>query len=428
MNILLIRPVTKSQVMLDSALVLLRNNASISHLSEQISSVQSILLTLSQANNENTVDDEMQIARQYRMPGGIDLVGGFQETGTGQFGRNTRSVSMSKLVEWLCQLQCCLVFLRWLHFQWSFSLKFEISLATPSRNVGGSRTWAVLIGIDTYGSDNFGAYYGTGSVADALLMQKYAIEHLGVPEGRIQLLTSSHHISSAGLSPTHSNIVKTLSSLIASPDIHHGDEIIIYYSGFGTSYSLPDSSYSYTDAVAPRRRSGIVALCPMDRENSLDISDREISTILHLISSNKKARITLILDCCHAGAFSRNPPQPGPRGGSLWRQQINMLNEGHNTLKSFPGYQSILQDTWSANTDSYVLLAACQEFQNAMSSTCVEESGGVFTRALVETLTSGDLKEKSTFMGLMEALRPLMPHTQTPIAIGKYRDAPISVP
>ncbi|KAK0215893.1 hypothetical protein EDD85DRAFT_441576 [Armillaria nabsnona] len=68
----------QSQVMLDSALVLLRNSASISHLSEQISSVQSILLTLSQANNENTVNDEMQIARQYRMPGGIDLVGGFQ--------------------------------------------------------------------------------------------------------------------------------------------------------------------------------------------------------------------------------------------------------------------------------------------------------------------------------------------------------------
>ncbi len=102
-----------------------------------------------------------------------------------------------------------------------------------------------------------------------------------------------------------------------------------------------------------------------------------------------------------------------------------MLNEGHNTLKDFPGYQSILADTWSANTDSYVLLAACEEFQDAMSLTGVEERGGVFTRALVETLTSADLKEKSTFMGLMEALRPLMPYTQTPIAIGKYRDAPI---
>ncbi len=281
----------------------------------------------------------------------------------------------------------------------------------------------MLIGVDSYDLDNVVPYHDTGSVADALLMQKYAIEHLGVPEGRIQLLTSSHHISSTGLFPTRSNIVKTLSSLITSPGIHHGDEIIIYFSGFGTSYSLPDGTYSYTDTVGPR--SGIVALCPMDRENTLDISDREISTILHLISSNKKARITLILDCCHAGAFSRNPPQPGPGGGSLWRQQINMLNEGHNTLKDFPGYQSILADTWSANTDSYVLLAACQEFQDAMSLTGVEERGGVFTRALVETLTSADLKEKSTFMGLMEALRPLMPYTQTPIAIGKYRDAPI---
>ncbi len=130
MNIFLMSPIPKSQVMLDSALVLSRNSVSISHLNEQVSSIKSILLTFSQANNGNTTNDEMQVARQYRIPGGGDLVGGFQEMGTVQSGRNTHSVSASKLVEWLCQLQCCLVFLRWLQFEWSLSLKFEISLAT----------------------------------------------------------------------------------------------------------------------------------------------------------------------------------------------------------------------------------------------------------------------------------------------------------
>ncbi|PBK84053.1 hypothetical protein ARMGADRAFT_1037412 [Armillaria gallica] len=194
----------------------------------------------------------------------------------------------------------------YLHFKWSPSFKFEISPATPSHNASGSQTWAVLIGIDTYPNLPL-----RGCIADALLMQRYVIEHLGMPEGWIQLLIGSHQLASTGLSPTCNNIVKTLSSLITNPNIQPGDEIIIYFLGHEAAYLSQDSDIS---AVEPRGGSissrlisslhgsvplSIIALCPIDSDgpNSLDISDREISTILHLISSSRKTRITLILDC-----------------------------------------------------------------------------------------------------------------------------------
>ncbi|KAK0442696.1 uncharacterized protein EV420DRAFT_1577929 [Desarmillaria tabescens] len=385
--------------------------------------VSSGSLTHPMDNNGNHVSDETQITKQYKMPGGIDLFGGFQETSAAvQSGTcNTRSASTSKLVEWLCQLQFCFIFLRWLHFRWTFSLKFEIR--TPA---GRSRTWAVLIGID--------AYEGLplhGCVADALLMQEYVIEHLGVPKVQTQLLISSCHSSSSGFLPTRNNIIQTLLSLITNPDIQPGDDIIVYFAGHSGSYAYPDyasghSGDSYTDTVE-RRGKSIVALCPMDSSDiagsnfcSPDISDREIDAIFHLISSNRRARITLILDTSSSGGFSRNLPQLIDSPQSVLKS-INMLNVGHETLKNFPGYQSILTEGWYADMDSYVLLAACQEFQ------CAREGGGngLFTDTLIGTLTSSELKDDSTFVDLWKALPSEVGYHQTPAVIGKYRDAPI---
>lgn len=81
------------------------------------------------------VNRETQLARQfYKMPGGIDLMEGFQKTSSrAQFHRNPRHVSTSILLEWLYKLQLRFLFFWWyLPFQWSFSFGFEISFVTVS--------------------------------------------------------------------------------------------------------------------------------------------------------------------------------------------------------------------------------------------------------------------------------------------------------
>ncbi|KAK0505478.1 caspase domain-containing protein [Armillaria luteobubalina] len=161
--------------------------------------------------------------------------------------------------------------------------------------VDASRFWAVLIGIDEYAS-----YPLRGCVSDVQLMEKYLTEDLGVPSNRIQLLLGSkEHLSPQDpIYPSRAHIVNTLLSLIKNSKIAHDDNIIVYYSGHGSYYP-----YNTGEDDEPEY---IETLCPIDRDTPgedgepvPDISDRELNTILSLISHAKGHCITVILDCCH---------------------------------------------------------------------------------------------------------------------------------
>ncbi|PBK65038.1 hypothetical protein ARMSODRAFT_844678, partial [Armillaria solidipes] len=88
--------------------------------------------------------------------------------------------------------------------------------------------------------------------------------------------------------------------LTTNDEIKFGDIIIIYFVGHGSSYKKDDTY-------------GIIeTLCPTDRDivdgNNApipDISDREFNTILSRIAEVEGHRITVILDCCHAGGALR---------------------------------------------------------------------------------------------------------------------------
>ncbi|KAK0219281.1 peptidase C14, caspase domain-containing protein, partial [Armillaria nabsnona] len=160
---------------------------------------------------------------------------------------------------------------------------------------------AVLIGINEYAS-----YPLHGCVPDVRLMERYLTEDLGIPSDRIQLLVASdeHASPEDPMTPSRAHIVSALLSIIANPGIAYGDNIIIYYSGHGSYYpphAEEDDEPEY-----------IETLCPIDRDTPgedgkpvPDISDRELNTILSLISRAKVHCITVILDCCHSSSISR---------------------------------------------------------------------------------------------------------------------------
>ncbi len=129
-------------------------------------------------------------------------------------------------------------------------------------------------------------------------MNEFLTEELGVPKDRIQCLLgpTEHGSYNNSLIPSRINIVNTLLSLTTNSEIVYGDNIIIYFSGYRTSYYIQDyyRSYSLTGSVP------VKALCPMDRhtldlngDRISDISDREINTTLTEISRVKGHRITL---------------------------------------------------------------------------------------------------------------------------------------
>ncbi|KAK0217294.1 hypothetical protein IW262DRAFT_1320023, partial [Armillaria fumosa] len=178
----------------------------------------------------------------------------------------------------------------------------------PAHRVDATRFWAILIGINAYHLSPL-----RGCVNDVEKMDKFLTKDLGVPKDHIQLLLSPIPIPSPDLSDTsktierdvtsatRENIITTLLGLSTNPHIEHGDNIIIYFSGHGSSYALSDFDKS-GDISA---EGSIEALCPVNRtagsDSSIrcipDISDREINNILAEISRAKGNHITLILDC-----------------------------------------------------------------------------------------------------------------------------------
>ncbi len=260
-------------------------------------------------------------------------------------------------------------------------------------------------------------------------MEKYLTEGLGVPSGRIELLLGSkaHTSLEDPIYPSRARIVGALLSLITNPEIAYGDNIIIYYSGHGSYYppqTEEDGPTDYTET-----------LCPIDRDtldaNGVpipDISDRELNTILTLISRAKGHRITVILDCCHASGVFRNLPEPGARTSPpMTRATLqDMLAAGEKNLVHFPGYRSILAKDWLPDMNFSVVLAACRDYQYAKAKKMKREDGtegfiGIFTDSLVRVLRSGHCKKETTYADLVDCLDKTS--HQTPVVAGTYKDA-----
>ncbi|PBK65059.1 hypothetical protein ARMSODRAFT_917772, partial [Armillaria solidipes] len=245
-------------------------------------------------------NSEAQLARQYGMSGVIDSV---------EVLMKTKALALSdgssqSILSLTCLARLYDLRVQFTRIQKTVRTKLEIPFLVPNCSpiiphcpprTSASRFWAILIGIDGYQSSPL-----RGCVSDAISMEKFLIEVLGVPKNRIQTLHGPQiHTSDVSTLPNRANIIRMLRSLAGNPDIETGDNIIIYYSGHGTTVSIAGAG-------------SIEALCPMDRdmldENGVtipDISDREFNSILTQISRSKGHRITVILDCCHAGSITR---------------------------------------------------------------------------------------------------------------------------
>ncbi len=307
----------------------------------------------------------------------------------------------------------------------------------------------------------------SGCVADAKAMEEYLTKDLGVQKHRIQRLfsTSSQprtksaisfihsiaknartalrhvqdsftryskdmHLDVASSIPTRANIIDTLLSLSTNSEIENGDNIIIYFAGHGSIYFC--SEYPPYEGTSVADKGSMEALCPIDRTppdsevTILDISDREINTILKEIPRTKGHRITFILDYCHSSGVTRSlTPLNGVRSvDPLPDTSIrDMFDAAHIRLRDLLGYRSVYEGDWRPDMDSHVVLAACREYESAKERKGPNGNSGVFTQALIETLKHGDLTEESTYLDLVRALKMPTNVKQTPVAAGKHKEA-----
>ncbi|KAK0476218.1 hypothetical protein EDD18DRAFT_1058261, partial [Armillaria luteobubalina] len=142
-----------------------------------------------------------------------------------------------------------------------------------------------------------------GCVSDVEKMKGFLTANLEVPEDHIHSLISTQP-SGRSINITSDlpgRLVDTYTCYFGlDPWILHGDNIIVYFLGHGSSYFCADY---YTDEI--ENAGCIEAICPVDRaprshsfRGSIpDISDREFNTILVEISRTKGHHITCTLDC-----------------------------------------------------------------------------------------------------------------------------------
>ena len=151
----------------------------------------------------------------------------------------------------------------------------------------GTHFWALIIGNDDYPSVSGAPALG-GCINDAHLVKDYLKEYLRVPEDHIILLENA----------CRSEMIDALYNLRDNETIPFGDNILIHYSGYGSSYS--------TTPVEGRWPQHIGAICPIDRGGkTCDISERELDTILSELCASKGPKITFISDCCYTGSGIR---------------------------------------------------------------------------------------------------------------------------
>jgi caspase domain-containing protein len=292
---------------------------------------------------------------------------------------------------------------------------------------------ALLIGIDAYLPNrlpNGGSFPPLGGcVRDVQRVERYLAEELHVPAERIAKLTATlpaepapvlrdgnpagtHPVEPPEEWPTYTNIVSAFKKLTA--EAKEGDEVFIHYSGHG----------GRTPTVFPQKkgRDGHdETLVPVDIGDPKVryIRDLDLAYLLKVMV-DKKIRVTVVLDCCHAGGAARR--EVFPRGmqvpfdcppidrterpeDSLLAQQEDLLASWSgeppppgavNGLTFLPGYRGALGASrnvaastgWLPKAEGYSLLAACTPQESAYESVFDEQEGrsGALTHWLLDTL------------------------------------------
>src|SRR6266571_8291401 len=204
----------------------------------------------------------------------------------------------------------------------------------------GTHFWALIIGNDNYsGAPALGGY-----INDARLVKNYLMKYLQVPEDHIVLLEDA----------CRNEMIDALYHLRDNEKIPFGDNILIHYSGYG-------SSYNSGTLIQGRWPQYIGAICPIDRgcRGSCDISERELHTILSELCTAKGPKITFISDCCYTGSGIRSD-QKGT--GAAFRVahplrdengMIHMLKQGMDDPHQWSNVD-IFSENWERDLTSFV--------------------------------------------------------------------------
>ncbi|KIJ63462.1 hypothetical protein HYDPIDRAFT_29274 [Hydnomerulius pinastri MD-312] len=285
----------------------------------------------------------------------------------------------------------------------NLNLQHEISFSRPSSEkqnpellgtaeLHPPRLFALIIGINQYKSLNI--RWLRGAVADANIIQDYLQNYLAVPSSQICNLRDS--------AATRAAIVQQIRALASDHRIQHGDPVLIYYAGHGSTIPTPVG----WEAGGPN----IQVLVPYDYDNREGggvpaIEDRFLGRLLGNLASEKGDNITVIFDCCHSGSGTRTDEIDSSclvRGIDIPGQLPKDLDQDVFVSAANQRATEVAGSFTHSGLRSHVFLAACGATETAQE----RDGRGFFTEALVEVLVNHGTK-KLTYKSLLHQLKPL---------------------
>jgi len=169
---------------------------------------------------------------------------------------------------------------------------------------------------------------------------------------------------------------------------HRGDTVVFYYAGHG-SLRLNSQGNKLSLMINGKQMHADSTLVPSDAwTGGYDIRDREMTRIFNA-ALDKGVKLTVILDSCHSGAFTRGIPL-GPK------VRERMLPYDPRDINEAPDLANTAQANGqpkpapAERTDNPALIfSAAQQDQTAKESpitASVSEAHGAFTAALIKAL------------------------------------------
>jgi hypothetical protein len=280
-----------------------------------------------------------------------------------------------------------------------FSCAFILSTAAPGTQAQVHR--ALLIGINTYQPPQTVAKHPEGCTGgrcdlpvfdnlDGALNDVAAMRDLltgpkfGFAPANVAVLTNPAlartQLPYAALPPeqtTHDGILAAMQKYLVDMP-HKGDAVVFYYAGHG-SLRLNSKGNKLSLMVDGKQVHADSTLVPSDAwTGGFDVRDREMTRIFNA-ALDKGVKLTVILDSCHSGAFTRGIPL-GPK------VRERMLPYDPRDI----GEASAEVPAPAERTDNPALIfSAAQQDQTAKESPAtsgVSEPHGAFTAALIKAL------------------------------------------
>jgi len=252
-------------------------------------------------------------------------------------------------------------------------------------------TYALLVGLNQYDPTSSVPHL-QGCTNDVAAMQAYLEGRVGQDNGQLHLKVLLNEAA------TRQAVIEGFRSHLGQA--REGDVALFFYAGHGSQEPAPEEFWH----LEPDRLDETLVCYDSRCQGSWDLADKELAKLIADVAANHP-HMVVILDCCHSGSGTRGEAKASEsvrRAPTDKRQRP--IESFIVTPEEIPAAPPVTRSLgavsgWRIPQGRHVLLAACQDIEEAKEYSSDGEHRGAFSYFLLETLqrANGSLTYRDLF-------------------------------